>query len=188
MIYDSLHYCTQELDRYLKFRFSVAETKAVVGKIVDESGSIPAENQNKIILSLVNLEPETNRPYTSVQRPEGAQDIQQRQPYSFNMHVLVSALFEDYGEALKMLSEAVYFFQAKQEFTHENSPGLNPAIQRLTFEFMKVEYSEMHNIWASLGARYLPSALFKVRMLSFKGGEIDGIQVHSRIDEQIKPL
>jgi len=188
MIYTALHYVVQELNRYLMQRFSVQDNKAILGSILDESGSVPEGNQNKIILSLVNLENETNRQFNRIQTPVGESSITQNLPYNFNMDVLVTALFTNYDEALKFLSETIYYFQAKQVFTHENSPGLDPKIDKLTFEIIKMEYSEMHNLWTALGAKYMPSVLFKVRMLSFQSNDIEAVgSLVKGLDSNIKP-
>lgn len=175
MIYSALNYVAQELNQFLRLRFSLQDDKAILGSILDESGSVPEGNRNKIILSLVNLEEETNQRYAIPQYQNGQQSISQNIPYNFNMDVLASALFTNYDEGLKFLSETIYFFQAKQVFNHENSPGLDPKIEKLTFEVVKMNYSEMHNLWTALGAKYMPSILFKVRMLSFQSGDIQSV-------------
>lgn len=188
MIYSSLNYVSQQLNEYLMLQFSTQDKKAILGSIVDESGTVPAENHNKIILSLVNLEHETVRQYAVAQQYVGDKNISQDLPYDFNMDVLVTSLFSNYNEALKFLSEAVYFFQAKHVFTHENSPGLDPRLQKLTFELIKINYSEMHNLWTALGSKYLPSVLFKVRMLSFQSGNIDKVNsTINKIGKNVKP-
>ena len=188
MIYTALNYVVQELNRYLMRRFSTQDDKAILGSILDESGSVPEGNQNKIILSLVNLENETNRQYNRLQTPVGNSNIAQNLPFNFNMDVLVTSLFTNYSEALKFLSEAVYFFQAKQVFTHENSPGLDPKIEKLAFEIIIIEYREMHNLWTALGAKYMPSILFKIRMLSFQSKEIQAIHPSvNTLDPDTKP-
>lgn len=188
MIHTALNYVVQQLNLFLMRRFSTQDSKAVLGTILNESGSVPEENQNKIILTLVNLEHETVRQYATAQRNVGASVIEQNIPYNFNLDVLTTALFNNYDEALKFLSETIYFFQAKHVFTHENSPGLDPKIDKLTFEIVKINYHEMQNLWTALGTKYMPSVLFKVRMLSFESGQIDQVDsTISGIDENTRP-
>jgi hypothetical protein len=140
---------------------------------LDETGAVPEENHNKIIVSLVNLDHETNQQYAQYQQLEGGKINSPNLPYNFNLDVLVTALFSNYGEALKFLSETIYFFQAKHHFTPENSPGLDPRIQKLSFEIIKLNYHETHSLWAALGAKYQPSIMFKVSMLSFQSNELN---------------
>lgn len=188
MIYNALNYVSQQLNEYLMLQFSAQDKRAILGSIVDETGAVPIENHNKIILSLVNIEHETVRQYAVAQQYVGDKHISQNLPYDFNLDVLVTSLFTNYNESLKFLSEAIYFFQAKHVFTHENSPGLDPRLQKLTFELIKINYSEMHNLWTALGSKYLPSVLFKVRMLSFQSGDINKVSpTMKKIDKNVNP-
>lgn len=188
MIDTALSYITNDLDAYLKRRFQLSSTIAVLGSILDEDGSIPEENRNKVILSLVNLEVENNHPYASRSINTQYMAIQQNLPFQFNLDVMVSSLFTDYKEGLKLLSEALLFFQSKQLFNQQNSPGLSKNIDKITLETVKVNYSEMHNIWQALGAKYLPSVLLKFRMISFQGDQIQQIDsLITSIDNQVKP-
>lgn len=188
MIYNALNYIVQELNYYLMNHFSIQDNKAILGTIVNEAGEVLTENQNKIIISLVNLDYETNQQYAIANRYVGDKSITQNLPYNFNLDILTTALFSNYDEALKFLSQTIYFFQAKQVFNHENSPGLDPNIQKLTIEIVKINYHEMHNLWTALGTKYMPSVLFKIRMLSFQSGEIKGINTAIQdIDENINP-
>ncbi|HAA13271.1 MAG TPA: hypothetical protein DCE41_16890 [Cytophagales bacterium] len=90
-------------------------------------------------------------------------------------------MFEEYDEGLKFLSEALYFFQAQPEFPVPGQPDAEYQ-QHLSFELVKLTYQEMHSLWTALGAKYVPSVLFKVRMLSFQNAkgtviaEIEGVQ------------
>ncbi|MFK8006928.1 MAG: DUF4255 domain-containing protein [Saprospiraceae bacterium] len=188
MIYSALNYMVEQLNLFLLNRFSVQDRKAILGSIVDESGTIPEENKNKIILSLVNLEHDTNRQYATVNQYDGNKNIQYNQPYNFNLDILITALFSNYDEALKFLSESIYFFQAKHVFTHENSPELDSQIEKLTVELIKLDYSEMQNLWTALGTKYMPSVLFKVRMLSFQSNDIKSISTAIQVvDKNINP-
>lgn len=167
MLYSALHLVTQELNRFLMQRFQTQDTKAILGNILDEAGTIPEGNQNKIILSVVNMEQETGlRNTTASQKTVGTQ------PFNFNIDVLTTALFDNYDEGLKFLSETLYFFNAKSIFSHENTPGMDSQIQRIIIEPVKLSYSELQHLWTALGTRYQPSALFKLRMLSFQNDQI----------------
>lgn len=85
---------------------------------------------------------------------------------------MFSSLFNQYEEGLKFLSDTIYFFQARSLFNAQNSPRLDERIFQLSLEVMKLNYSETYNLWASLGAKYIPSIPFKMRMLTFQGDEL----------------
>lgn len=177
MIYEALHYVVRDLNAYLKRKFMLPEDKAILGTILDEKGTVPEGNKEKVLITLVNLEQETNFQYTNYQKTTAGADYSLNTPFNFNMDVLVTGLFSDYAESLKFLSEAIYFFQAKNVFNHQNSPGLDDRIQQLTFEVIKLSYHEAHSLWTALGAKYMPSVLLKVRMLSFQSDEIQQADV-----------
>lgn len=177
MIYQALDTVANELNDYLVARLHKGgERAAVLNAIVGQEGSVPMNSRDRVVLSLINLEHETamqfnpiffqNKEKTNTKKPENL-------PYNFNLDVLVTAVFEDnYEEGLKHLSEAIYFFQTKNVFNIENTPRLGMGIQELTFELIKLSYHQEHSLWGAIGAKYMPSVLFKIRMLSFQSGQL----------------
>ncbi|MEO1261776.1 MAG: DUF4255 domain-containing protein [Bacteroidota bacterium] len=175
MINSALQYVARELNRYLMRKFNLQEDKAILGSILDETGAVPEGNKDKVLVTLVNMEQETNYQYINFEKTKGNSNYQLNTPFNFNMDVLITALFSNYNEALKFLSETIYFFQSKNLFNHENSPGLDPKIQQLSFEVIKLSYHEVHSLWTALGAKYMPSVLFKVRLLSFQSDQVQQV-------------
>lgn len=178
MIYQALNCVTRELNDYLIRKFDFKSQKAaILNAILNQDGSIPEQCLNKIIISLVNLEQETSIPfhpmYLTKKNDKGKVGLyaDKNLPYNFNLDVLITAVFEssNYDEGLKFLSEAIAFFQRKNVFNIQNTPHLDPDIQELTFELVKLSYHQEHSLWGALGAKYMPSVLFKVRLLSFQG-------------------
>ena len=41
-------------------------------------------------------------------------------------------------------------------------------LEKLTFEIFNVAMNELSHIWSGIGAKYLPSIIYKVRMLSIQ--------------------
>ncbi|MEL6538747.1 MAG: Pvc16 family protein [Bacteroidota bacterium] len=181
MLYEALHSVIETLDEHLKKTFRQKEEKALLGGLLDIEGGLPERHRNKVLLSVVNLQEETVRPYglTYVPLPDRKR-LKLAQPYDFNVDLLLAAVFEDYDESLKFLSAALYFFQGKPPFP---VPGTaeEATAKHLSFELVKLSYQEMHSLWTALGAKYVPSVLLKMRMLSVQSGkgevvaEIEGI-------------
>ena len=74
-------------------------------------------------------------------------------------------------EGLKQLSYVISFFQSKSVFTRENSPALagkDPSLKRLIVELYSYSFEQLYNFWSVLGTKYLPSVLYKVRLLRFQ--------------------
>ena len=82
--------------------------------------------------------------------------------------VLFSAYFKpgNYTEALRFLSFVIAYFQYKNVFTRANTPQLDAGIDKLIFEMANISPEQLNNIWASLGAKYMPSVVYKMRMVT----------------------
>jgi len=139
----------------------------IVGSMRGADGAAGPES-NKIVLSLLNLEREVTAPATALSR-RGA--FQRMAPaLHLNLYVLVAVTFDsDYGQTLRLLDEVLGFFQAKPDFLPQTAAGMPAELNRLSVEFVGMNLAELNNVWAVLGTKYLPSALYKVRMLTIQG-------------------
>lgn len=82
-----------------------------------------------------------------------------------NVHVLASANFRQYGEALRHLALVIAFFQANPAFTIDAFPALDPRIGLLTAELYSLTYEQLNQVWAFIGAKQLPSVVYKVKVV-----------------------
>jgi len=57
-------------------------------------------------------------------------------------------------------------------FTPSNTPSLDPKIEKLSVEMVNLSTEKLNNLWATLGAKYIPSVLYKLRMLSFDSADL----------------
>jgi hypothetical protein len=62
----------------------------------------------------------------------------------------------------------VAFFQAKPVFTAQGSASFPRELERLSMELVSLDYALLNNLWAALGAKYLPSVVYKARMLTIQ--------------------
>lgn len=82
--------------------------------------------------------------------------------------VLFVSKFSDYNQALKSLSYVIKFFQSNRIFTPKNSPALSDEkIEKLVMELISLPLEEQNQVWHSLSTSYLPSVLYRIRLLSF---------------------
>lgn len=163
MLQNVLPVIVEELNAFLKRRFQEREAKVILSDLVKQDGSIPSNGTNKIICSLVNLEQER------VNLTFGHQNAAKvNPPVNLNLYVLFAAYFPDtvYEESLKFLSTVIGFFQGKQVFTPQNTPGMSPNVQKIAVEIVNLSFHENSNLWATLGAKYMPSVLLKMRMVT----------------------
>jgi hypothetical protein len=157
---------TKELSIYLDVVAGLdvpAIDKIKISHLFDSTGdTIPAE----LGVTLVNIEEDrTNRaidPY--VKTDEGFAKVNPE--IKLNLFVLFTANFKDnYSEALKFVSYVIQFFQAKNVFTTENTTELDPRVQKLIIELQPMSFEQQNYLWGMVGGKYLPSALYKFRML-----------------------
>ncbi|MTI22451.1 DUF4255 domain-containing protein [Fulvivirga sp. RKSG066] len=164
MIYSAVSVISELANDYITNRFGQSEQKIVVSNIVNPDGSMAVTEPDKIILSLVNLQQET----VSHKNHSGNTN----RPINMNLFLLFSASFNDgnYMEGLRYLSAVISFFQANKVMNHRNTPELNNDIDKLTFEIVNQDLQNQSHLWGTIGGKYLPSILYKVRMVTFQEG------------------
>lgn len=163
MIQEALSCLTDEINLYFRSKLKINEDKAVLSGILSADGSVAIREENKIIITLVNVEKEAINGNNAL--PNVAV------PLNINLYVLFSAYFSagNYSEALRFLSFVMGYLQQKNVFSRSNTPQMDSHIVKLVFEMENLSTERMNNLWASLGAKYMPSVLYKMRMLTIDG-------------------
>ncbi|NCT94940.1 MAG: DUF4255 domain-containing protein [Chitinophagaceae bacterium] len=168
MIYESLNCIADELNEYFRSKLRITEDKVVLSGIINQDGTVAIQGENKVLLTLINLEKEPS--VKSNASAGGARTFANTSSaMSINLYVLFSAYFTgaNYGEALRFLSFVIAFLQEKNAFTQGNTPRLDTGIEKLTFEMESLGSEKLNNVWSTLGAKYMPSVVYKIRMLTF---------------------
>lgn len=174
MIDETVKFIEKELNAYFRFRMETIEDKALASGLVNQDGSLAVKDENKVVISLVDMQEEGSLKNTGVShslRQGGF--VKSPLPVHLNLYLLFSALFStgNYTESLKYLSEVILFFQARPVFDRAGYPALqNTSIERLVFEMYHPDYQARNNLWSTLGAKYVPSVIYKVKMLTMQDG------------------
>src|SRR5262245_59820554 len=106
----------KELNNYLGTLFPVSEPTTVLSSLVKADGS-PAGIDNKIALSLLNVERETALGARQLAEPSADGIERVIPPLHLNLFILLSSNFSSYPEALRFLSTAIGYLHAKPVFT-----------------------------------------------------------------------
>jgi len=162
----SLEFLRDDINAYINLKTGVADTLEIT-PLTNDQGEIISD---KLGLTLVNVEQErTSQPLPHL-KPTAAGTISKSNPKALlNLYLLFSANFENnYDEALKHLAFIITFFQAQNVFTPASHPALPVGIEKLIFEMFTLSLEQQNNLWASLGAKYRPSVVFKMRMLTLE--------------------
>jgi hypothetical protein len=188
MIHTTLTFLTNILNEYLKIRLADPDVNRVfLTSVATESQGIVIPSSS-LGLSLINIEEERINKDQSTRKISNSGQAHYLNPeLKLNLYILISSNFQDkvaddptndYAEGLKQLSYIISFFQARNVFTKENSPllaSLDPDIEKLIVELYSYSFEQLYNFWTVVGTKYLPSVLYKVRMLRFQNDDISAI-------------
>ncbi|MTB52938.1 DUF4255 domain-containing protein [Lewinella sp. W8] len=162
MIHQVLDIIVKELNNFLKRSVRGNEDRAVLSALVDMQGNPAFDGENKMICTLVSLEQER----VALNSLPG-RAVKKNAPIHLNLILLFSAHFPgNYDEALKFLSHTIGYFQGKQVFTPQNTPGLPNTIERAVMEIFNMDLHSQSQLWGAVGAKMMPSAVMKLRMVS----------------------
>ena len=146
-------------------------------------GNAPTD---KVLMSLVNIEEETTLKNGSAYKQIDATRTVKGNPTLFlNCYILFainSTAEQNYLNALLLLSRVINFFQHKRVFTPDNTPSLDAGIEKLIAEMCSLNFEQLNHLWAMLGGRYMPSALYRFRMLMIEDSQPEPSSIITTID------
>lgn len=168
MIYETLSCITEVINNHFRRQLHVNEDKVILSGIVNQDGSVAVQGENKVLVTLINIEKEALGKSVPGYNP-GLVQAKTTPPVCINLYVLFSAYFtaNNYAEALRFISFIMAYFQSRNVLTSDNTPSLDPRIDKLVFEMESMGTDRLNNLWATLGAKYMPSVVYKMRMLTF---------------------
>lgn len=173
MIDSAVNLLAGQLNQFLQRAFDLNEDVVVVSNILDQDGSVAPQVNNKLVAFLINIEKDST-PVATKTRVAGADRmVNTAPPLYLNLYVMIAGCFggNNYSEALKFLSNTISFFQRKPVFDRQNTPDLDPRIEKLVLEVQNLSIDDLSNLWGVLSGRYLPSILYRVRMIAFDAGD-----------------
>ena len=177
MIFNALQAVTNKLNDFIKTRYRTNEDLVELSNILEQDGSLTLKETNKLIVSLINIEREAVlNGYPRNYEKSAANQRISAPALSLNLYIIFIALSsgKHYPNALKLLSSVIEFFQSNVIFDHHTTPQLNDSIEKLTFEIVNLDIQSLSQLWGALGGKYMPSIVYKVRMLTIDTMEIKG--------------
>ena len=175
MIDVAISHISGQLNQYLRRSFELTEDIVVVSNILEQDGSTAPNVDNKLVVSLVNIEKETvPLPHRNGNYVSGDKALVGYPSVNLNFYLMFAGNFSssNYEEALKFVSNTVGFFQGNPVFDHQSTPDLDERIEQLTLNIENLSMHDLSNLWSILSSRYLPSILYKVRMVTFDSRDI----------------
>lgn len=161
----------------------------VVARLVDDSGNTIVADEH-LALSLFQVEEERALRQQLPERVlQDNRELVQPPALRLNLLLIVAARFATYEVALARLALAMRCFQARPLFTAADSPALPEGLERLGIEMVPLSLEQMNQLWACVGARLLPSAVYRVRLVELRETEALGSgQPILHIDTRVGPL
>jgi hypothetical protein len=176
MIFAAITSITDKLNQFLANEFGLYEDLVVVSNILDANGVKYDFADNKIAAFLVNIEREASSCQHHFKNMSASRLPAQHPPLHVNLYIMFAACFggQNYPEALKFISATISFFQKNPVFDHQNTPDLDSRVEKLLLSIENLSFNDLSNLWGVLSGKYMPSVLYKVRMLTFDAGDIKG--------------
>ncbi len=184
MIYSAVNYVATQLNQYLKRQHNIPKDLVIISDLGDRS---TRATENQVVATLVNIVRDhfPKEPNQVLLNGNSRNAVNQgyRAVY-INLYLMFVANFyaEHYSESLKFVSSIIEYFQHTMVYERKRHPDLPQGIEKLLMEMENLDLKELHNIWTLINGKYMPSVLFKVRMLPFDGS----IRGQDRLVENIE--
>ncbi len=175
MINAAVSHITSCLNQYLKNTFDLNENIVETANLLDQDGSVATNVSDKLVVSLVNIEKDKTFNNFVTSSPTSTKNaITRYPPLNLNFYLMFAAHFssKNYDEALKFLSHTISFFQKNPVFNRQNTPDLDSCIEKLLLDIENLSIRDLSSLWSILSGKYLPSVLYKVRMVTFNSDDI----------------
>ncbi len=175
MIDSAISHISDQLNQFLKRNFDLTEDVVVVSNILEQDGTVASNVTNKVVMFLVNIEKETVPCHSlSPQASNRHRELVTYPPVHLNLYLMFAGNFSggNYQESLKFISNTVAFFQGRPVFDRLNTPDLDRGIEKLTMEIENLDLKDLSTLWGVLSGKYLPSILYKVRMVTIDSGDV----------------
>lgn len=163
-----------QLNQHLRRTYDLNEDKVIVSNLLEMDGSVASNINNRLVIYLINIEKDAVASRYVTSQETDSRSVQRRTPLNLNLFVMMTAHFtgNNYAEALKFLSNTISYFQSNPVFNHQNTPDMDRRIEKIILDIENLSIQDLSNLWGSLGGKYLPSILYRVRMITL---DVDGI-------------
>ena len=181
MLEESLSFIVNKVNEYIALQASGDATRVQLNALVDQKGDIQVAD-DKVACTLVSLEEERISKAQYTHEIQNGIAVKKNPPLKFNLYVLfaanpkISTGSTNYGEGLKLISHIIAYFQGTNYFTKTNAPDLPNGIEKLIMEVYSMPIEQQNYMWGALGAKYLPSVLYRMRLVVIDAKETTSSQ------------
>lgn len=174
MIDAALTFVAGQVNAHLLKRTGAELGAVAIGPLVDDRGNWTVP-QDTTRLTLFQIDEErTLREQVPERTLVGGREVLLPPPLKLNLVVLFAGRFQQYDQALRTLSHILAFFQARPVFTPSDSPALPAGLERVALDLVSYGPEQLNQMWACLGAKHLPSVVYRLRMVVLQDVEPSG--------------
>ena len=150
-----------------------------------------------VIMSVVNIREDRvmNNPNVYKQRADKQFDKVSNPIKNLNLYILFAAYSKNnsntdntYLSSITKLEQVIQFFQNQNVFERSNLPvtgNLPLGIDRIILDMESLKMEELNQIWSFLGNKYMPSVLYKMRVLSIQSDQLEGSSRVETVDVKL---
>jgi len=177
MIDAAIGQIASQLNQALKRAYPGGEDLVVLSNLCEQDGNVAKNVDNKLVVFLVNIEREAVPCQSTRSGGTGSRFAFGNEPVHLNLMVMFAANFSsgNYPDALKLIASTVSFFQGRSVFDHQNTPELDTRIAKLALEIENLSLPDLSNLWGVLSGKYLPSVLYRLRMVSIDADQVSSL-------------
>lgn len=182
MIYNSLSFLCGVLNNFIALKDPLNSAgglseAVVLSNIVDQESHLIHNSGDHIYMTLINTEEETVGKSQLAYSKSPEDKLYVTNPdIKLNLYIQFAAFsgsttsgLSGYERSLLMLDQVVYFFQFKSVFSKSQYPLLmSSGIEKLIIDPVSLTFEQLNHLWATQGAKYLPSVIYKCRTLTFR--------------------
>ncbi len=144
------------------------------------------ESSSPITLSIVNIEEDTVAKVPNVYLPNTTQASSVEKFNNPAQNLVMSILFTAYSQeqsstkyqdGLLKLEHVIRCFQEQHVFYIDGTTEVDPATEdhiKIILDLESLKLSELNQLWSMLGNKYMPSVMYKLRMITIQHEEEDG--------------
>lgn len=163
MISKALQFTGNVLDKFLQSYFGTEESRVVLNNPVAADGSVPEQNRNKVLLSLVNVDRHALKKAIAFgYKGATAQGKEETKTDNYSVYILASTSFADYVAGLDHLDAVITFFTDNPVFDKATHPEMPGNISKIDVLLEPADGVHMRSIWLAMGAKYQPSVVYKI--------------------------
>ncbi len=158
-----------QLNQFLMGRYDLNEDIVVVSNLLEQDSSIDPYVHNKVVVFLVNIERDTGALRQTKTDKGFERDVKSNPPIYLNLYLMFAGCFggKNYPQALKFISDTISYYQKVPVLDRHVTPSLDDRIEKLVLNIENLNIQDLSNLWGILSNRYLPSILYKVRLVAY---------------------